>query len=267
MTAAPVLPRHPLGTQGIQRAVAVLRELAVRERSGTRLMDMANALQLEHPTAHRILKALVAEGLARQDERTRRYHLGHLVYELGICVQPHFNLRELCEPALAALARKTEDSTFLMVRSGLDVVCVNTVEGTYPIKAHTLTVGSRRPLGVGAAGLALLMGLPQADIEQVLQLNAPRIARYGSMTAAHAQDMMKAARLTGYVVNDEDVMPGISAIGVALRRSRGTSYAALSIGAISSRLANPRREALAQLLLKEARALERKIEALGSFWD
>lgn len=264
---ARALPPPSPGTQGIRRAVSVLRHLASYEHEGCRLVDVAASIRLEHSTTHRILRALVSEGFARQDARTRRYHLGHLAYELGICVPPRFNLRELCEPALASLATKTEDSVFLVVRSGLDVVCINTVEGSFPIKTHTLRVGSRRPLGVGAGGLALLMALPPDDIEEVLRLNAPRFSAYARMSVPHARQMMECSRNVGYAVNDEDVMTGISAVGVALRRSRGVPYAALSVGAIASRMAESRRQQIAQWLIKEARSLERQIESTGEFWD
>jgi DNA-binding IclR family transcriptional regulator len=265
---------NPAGTQGIKRAITVLRELAAREHLGLRLVDISTALNLERPTAHRILKGLVAEGMVRQDVRTRRYHLGHLVYELGLSVQPRFNLKELCEPMLLSLARKTGDSIFLMVRSGLDAVCLNTVEGPYPIRTRTLDVGGRRPLGMGAGSLALLLALDDEVIEQVIEANAPRFATFGRMDVERIRAAIALSRKVGYAVNTEDVLYGVSAIGVPIRRRQGVSgipsgipYAAISIAGIESRFQSPRREELAALLMKEVRAIESKLDAVGDFWD
>jgi DNA-binding IclR family transcriptional regulator len=264
---APDPVAHPAGTQGIQRAVTVLRELAAHEQFGLRLVDLATSLGLERPTVHRILKGLVAEGMVRQEAATRRYHLGHLVYELGLSVQPRFNLKELCEPMLLALARKTGDSIFLMVRSGLDAVCINTVEGPYPIRTRTLDVGGRRPLGMGAGSLALLLALDDAIIEQIVEANAPRFATFGRMDRERLKAAIEISREVGYAVNREDVLHGVSAIGVPIRRRQGVPYAAVSIAGIEARFQSPRREELAMLLMKEVRAVEARLEAVGDFWD
>ncbi|MCP8713081.1 helix-turn-helix domain-containing protein, partial [Streptomyces sp. AC04842] len=63
------------GAQGITRAVLVLKLLARQADVGLRLVDLAQAAQLTRPTMHRLLKALVAQGMAVQDAATRRYRL------------------------------------------------------------------------------------------------------------------------------------------------------------------------------------------------
>src|SRR5450759_1725931 len=78
------------GTQTIQRASLLMRLLASRSRSGLRLADVVQDSGLEHPTAHRILKGLMAEGLVMQDAGSRRYLIGPLVYELGLAAAPQF---------------------------------------------------------------------------------------------------------------------------------------------------------------------------------
>ncbi|MEI6246808.1 MAG: hydrogenase small subunit, partial [Acidobacteriota bacterium] len=160
--AAPPRAVHPWGTQSVHRAISILRELATKGQYGLRLVDIAGAMGLERPTAHRIVKGLMAQGMIMQDPDTRTYRLGHLVYELGLAASPHFTLRELCQPGLQRLAEKSGDSVFLLVKSGQDSVCLDRFEGSFQIKARTLDIGVRRPLGVGAGGLSLLMALPPA---------------------------------------------------------------------------------------------------------
>ena len=83
----------------------------------------------------------------------------------GLTATPRFNLREICHPALARIADATGDTVFLTQRSGLDAVCLDRREGTFPIKTFTLEVGMRRPLGVGTGSLAILSALPEEDIQ------------------------------------------------------------------------------------------------------
>jgi DNA-binding IclR family transcriptional regulator len=257
---------HPWGTQSVHRAISILRELATRGQSGLRLVDIAAAMDLERPTAHRIVKGLMAHGMIMQDDASKRYRLGHLVYELGLAAAPHFTLRELCQPVLQRLAERTGDSAFLVVRSGQDVVCIDRVEGGFPIKARTLDIGVRRPLGVGAAGLALLMSLPEPEIEPVIELNAPRFGSFGRLTAERLRHAIAASRKAGYSINDEDVLEGVAAIGAAIQPRDGPPYAAVSIAGIASRLSGPRRAEVAQFMLKEVRALEKKLAARDSAW-
>jgi DNA-binding IclR family transcriptional regulator len=172
--AAPVA-----GAQTISRAVRALKLLAQCAPEGMRLVDLAGELQLERPTAHRLLKVLIHEGLLVRDARSRRYTLGPLVFELGLASAHQFNLRAICAPVLEQLAAQTGDTSFLFVRSGNDAVCLSRVQGTYPIQTPVVPIGSRQPLGVNAGGLALLSSLPEADISRVLEEIGPRLRRYG----------------------------------------------------------------------------------------
>ena len=61
-----------------------------------------------------------------------------------------FSFVRLAEPALERLAHRTQDTVYLVARVGDEIVCLDAREGSFPIKALTLNVGDRRPLGIGA---------------------------------------------------------------------------------------------------------------------
>lgn len=257
---------HPWGTQSIHRAVTMLREIAAYQK-GMRLVDIAQAMGLERPTAHRIVKGLVSQGMVMQDPKTKCYRLGHVVYELGLAASPYFNLKEICQPILARIAERTGDSVYLVVRSGFDSVCLERLEGNYPIRARTMDVGTRRPLGVGAGSVALLLGLSDAEIEQVIAINTPRMPTFGMITGDRLREVIARSREAGYAINEEDVLPGVAAIGAPILPRTGQPYAAVSIAGIASRLTGPRRDELAAMLHKETRALARKLDELSVSWE
>ena len=122
------------GTQSIERALLLLREIAAHNRAGSRLLDLATRTNLQRPTVHRMLKCLAHEGMVQQDSETHRYFLGPMAFELGLTAAPRFNLREICHPAMTRIAEATGDTVFLTQRSGLDAVCIDRHEGTFPIK-------------------------------------------------------------------------------------------------------------------------------------
>lgn len=247
------------GTQSIERASLVMRVIASRNGVGMRLVDVSRCAKLEQSTAHRILKCLMAEGMVKRNAQTRRYHLGHLIFELGLAAASQFNLREICHPSLVRLSEKTGDTVFLTIRSGFDTVCLDRKEGAYPIKTLTLDVGTRRPLGVGAGGIALLMSLPDDTVNEIVSANALQLSGYADLNVPAVLGLLQQSRELGYALNDRRLTPGATSVGMAIRSQYGVPFLAISIGAISSRMGVERQRELATLLRTETAALERAL--------
>jgi DNA-binding IclR family transcriptional regulator len=250
--------RRLTGTQSIERAFTLLREIAAQNRAGSRLLDLASRTGLQRPTVHRMLKCLAQESMVQQDPDTHRYYLGPMVFELGLTAAPRFNLREICHPALTRIAEATGDTVFLTQRSGLDVVCLDRREGAFPIKTFTLEVGMRRPLGVGTGSLAILSALPEEEIQAVVTANAARLSGYG-LNANTLLAQVKRAQKLGYAMREVPGLAGVRSVGQALRNQVGVAFAALSVSTISSRMSEKRLSEVAQLLKNEARQIERQL--------
>lgn len=246
------------GTQSIERSLLLLREIAAHNRAGSRLLDLAVRTGLQRPTVHRMLKCLTVEGMVQQDPETHRYFLGPMVFELGLTAAPRFNLREICHPAMNRIAELTGDTVFLTQRSGLDAVCVDRREGTFPIKTFTLEIGMRRPLGVGTGSLAILSELSEDEIRNVVNSNAPRLPEYG-LTPTSLLAQVKRAQKLGYAVREMPSLAGVRSIGQALHNQSGVPFAALSISAISSRMNEKRAADLAAMLRTETRLVEKQL--------
>jgi DNA-binding IclR family transcriptional regulator len=247
------------GTQSIERALALMREIAAHNRTGSRLLDLAGRTGLQRPTVHRMLKCLALGNMVQQDPDTHRYHLGPMVFELGLTAAPRFNLREICHPSMNRIAEATGDTVFLTQRSGLDSVCVDRHEGTFPIKTFTLEIGMRRPLGVGTGSLAILAGLPEEEeVRDIIAANAPRLPEYG-LSPGTLLSQVKRAQKLGYAVREMPSLAGVRSIGQALHNQSGIAFAALSVSAISSRMSEKRVAELATLLRTEARLVEKQV--------
>lgn len=253
LAAAP-LPRD--GAQTIHRVAALLREIVAARGQGASLGALAAATGLARPTAHRMLQALVAEQMLAQEVAERTYRPGPLLYELGLAAAPRLDLRALCRQSLERLAEQSGDSAYLTIRSGPDALCLDRCEGGFPIKALPLEIGNRRPLGVGAGALAVLAGLPAAEAEAALAGNAARYPRY-RLTETRVREALAQARRDRFSVSTGRFVAryrGV-AVPVPLPALRGLPAASLSVVAISERLAPPRLERVARLLLREAAAL------------
>jgi DNA-binding IclR family transcriptional regulator len=253
----PVAAAKPSGTQTIQRASLLVRLIASRSRTGMRLAEVVQHSKLERPTAHRMLKCLVEEGFLMQSADSHEYFLGPLIFELGLAASPQFNLPDACRESMERIAGKSGDTVFLSVRSGYDSVCIDRKEGAYPIKALTLEVGTRRPLGVGAGGLALLLRLTDEAVEEIIRANAKRLAAYHKLTMPLLQKTLQRSRKLGYALNDSHIIPGATTLGLPIVNRYGHPFASISMAAISSRMTPPRQAELVAMLAEEIAIIER----------
>jgi len=253
----------PKGTQSIERTIQILKKVASRNTAGITLAEIARETGLKPPTAHRILACLAEHGLLMQRGPKREYFLGMLAYELGLAANCHFTLRELCSPVLNRLARITGDTVFLTTRSGIDSVVIERADGSYPIRVLTQMVGERRPLGSTAGGLALLVAMPEAERNDVIRKNRHRLNQYGNLTESLLNSMVERASKLGYALNEGQILPEVTGIGVVIPTLLGSHYAALSIVALNNRLQGKRREEVVAMLNAEAAKLGRTLADAG----
>lgn len=250
----------PGGTQAIGRAVSLLRVIASRGRRGMRIAEVVATSGLAHATCHRMLQCLQAEGLLDKDAHTRKYYLGPLVHELGLLARPRYRLNELCDSALRSLAELTQDTVYLSERSGLEAVCTARHTGDYPIKALPLDVGIRRPLGVGAGGLAILGAMPADEAESVLRINGPRYEAFGGLTVDRMLAAVAQTRVRGWSFLDSVATPGSAALGMALPGA--PVVAAISVAAISGRMQPARLDELAEAMARQVARVAEVLQAL-----
>jgi|EndMetStandDraft_7_1072992.scaffolds.fasta_scaffold195350_1 DNA-binding IclR family transcriptional regulator len=241
--------------QNIGRATMVLTALAANSAEGMRLTDVVNATSLGKATVHRVLSGLVAHGLVDQDKSSGRFFLSLKLISWAMAAGDRFGLARLASHALARLSQRTQDTIYLSLRSGDEAVCIERREGSFPIKTLTLRLGDRRPLGVGAGSMAILAFLPDEEVERVIAAQGAEQTRFG-IDEMTLRDMIATSRQLGYSLNDERLIPGMSAVGVPIRRPNGQPFAALSVAAISSRLQLPRRDTIVASLKQEAEQIE-----------
>ncbi len=247
--------------QNISRANIVLTALAAHSAEGLRLTDVVNATSLGKATVHRILNGLVINGLVDQDKQTGRFFLSLKLISWAMAAGDRFGLARRAGPSLVRITQRTQDTVYLSLSTGEEAVCIDRREGSFPIKTLTLRVGDRRPLGVGAGSLAMLAFLPDEDVERIIQANGAEQARFG-IDEMTLRDMIATARRLGYALNEERLIPGMSAVGVPIRRPNGAPFAALSVAAISSRLQTPRRDSIAATLQQEAQQIETELRPI-----
>jgi DNA-binding IclR family transcriptional regulator len=238
----------------IQKVCAILRVLA--QRSPLRLTEIAEATSLNKATTLRILGSLIEEGFVSRVTGAKTYELGQEARVMAISARRTVDIAELAQPSLLRLSEKSADTALLSVRSGVEAIYLARSVGSHPLQPNYLQIGTRRPLGVGAGNLALLVWLPDAEIEAIIEVIVPRLAKSPRITPKFLRERIAAARKHGHTVLIDAAYPGMGGVGVPIRDETGQVVAALSIGASSDRIRRRETE-LAEMLKKEALILSR----------
>ena len=237
------------GVQSVSRTITLLREVAHLNDKGARLSVLSKSSGLNLSTTHRLLSVLTAEGLITHDTKSKRYHLGLELYRLGINAY-QYAVRDLFRGSLEKIERETGDAVFLLIRSGNDALCIDRVEGSYPIKTILVDVGSRRPLGIGAGSLALIAFLPEEECEAIISSNAPRYGHYKNITAPSIRSLAAEARERGYTISRGLFHEGVISLGIPVINGNGEVLAGITVSAIARRMDSRRREEIFQLVCR-----------------
>lgn len=246
------------GTQSIERAIQVLKVLVERGGVGWRLLDLAEHCELEHATTHRILAALLRERLAEQ-RPDRRYVAGPLVFELGVSMRAYTDFQAACRQPLASLARRLGGVAIVCERSDTHFVCIAR-EGRR-INAMTIDVGTRRPLITSVSGVAMLAAMPPAVARPIIAENFTQIGRFGESRISALRTMIRRSLATGYGISQGHVVPGIGAVGMAIRDSGGAPFASVAIVGAAEHFVAERIPSIVGALRAAAANLERQTRA------
>jgi DNA-binding IclR family transcriptional regulator len=246
------MPGRESPLSSVQKACRILGVLADAGRA--RLTEISIKATLNKVTTLRILEVLTREGFVERDERSKTYRLGDQSLVLASAARTRDDLRARARASMIRLAAFSEDSVLLSVRQGFESVCIDRETGAFPIRAAYLDVGSRRPLGVGAGALAVFAWLPDDELQVLLEKVAPRLAAFPDFSVQSIREDIEAARVRGYTIMLNRVVERMGAVGVPIIGLDGRPFAALSIAALSDRLA-AREEELVAALQREARQI------------
>jgi DNA-binding IclR family transcriptional regulator len=237
------------GSQSIDRAAELLSHVAARADTGARLAELVEVSRLTTATARRILQALVHNGLLTFDRNSKIYKVGPAIYSHAVKGNSLYSQRELFMPALANIARRTDDTVMFSLRIGLEAVCLVRREGAFPIRVMTLAEGSRRPLGAGSGSLAILAFLGEEERARVLQQCSPLYARFGLSEAVVAKGVTDARR-TGFVFNPGLIVEGVYGVGIPILH-KDRAVASVSVTAIANRMTTRRRLEIVEIVREE----------------
>ncbi len=252
VTTEPGAVPEETGARTLRRGLQLLDLVQAGGPAGVRVVDLCRAAGLERATVHRLLATLLASGYVAPLGRFR-YLPGP---RLGAAAAPGTpNMAVRLQPVLERVSAAFGDAAFAIVREGACSHCIARHVGAHPVQVLVIQIGTRQPLGVGAAGLALLSALSPEQIESVVAANAPQLSAYGGMTPERMRLLVRATRERGWSLIGNHATRNVLAVGMAVRDARGAPVAAISMASTLARMPRERQvlvaRAMAQALREE----------------
>jgi len=148
----------------VDRAAALLLTLAEMPESG--ITELAVATGATKSLTFRLLYTLERRGLVRKDPERRTYSLGYRALLFGDQSRRQSPLIGAAEPVLKDLSETTQENALLLVREGLNSICIALKESPQPLRIFA-AVGRLGPLHAGGGPKILLAFAPE-DVQRTI---------------------------------------------------------------------------------------------------
>jgi DNA-binding IclR family transcriptional regulator len=252
---------NPAGLEILSKANAVVT--ALEARADLTAAEIADAVGEPVSSTYRLLQTLTAIGWVDPGRRRGLFRLGIYFLRVGGHLEERLDVREASRVPLKELRRETGWSSFLFIQRRTRGVCVERFEGSV-VRSLAIQVGESLPLHHGAGPRAILAFLPAGEQNSVIEQFASDY--YDPQWPAPDQEALRANitadRSRGYAISDEDVTPGIAALGAPVFSHRGEVQGAVSVSGLRDPVLDPAL-GVADLVQRTAREVSRALGYSG----
>src|SRR5690554_1247104 len=221
------------GPKTFRRGLQILEVLRTAGSDGLRIPDIAARAGIQRCSVYRFLDVLLEMGYVRELPEQRVFVVATDLFCEVASVNPRI---ERLKPIMQRISAECGDSTFLIHRVGADSLCIHREVGTYAVQVRAVSVGHRQPLGVGAAGLALLAGFPDDVVRDILEENAAALPSFGGMSCDKLQFLIRSTRERGWSVVANAAVPGVLGVGLPVPNRSGQPDFAISLSSVTERM-------------------------------
>lgn len=232
-------------------------ELLEKSSEGLTNKEISSTLDFAPSSTLGLLQTMAENGYLAVDEQ-KRYYLGGRLMSLGALAASRMDINKIATPYLKYLMQTLEETCFLGVLSGNEIVYIakENCERTITTNAH---IGSRKPVyctGLGKAFLAFLPPEESRDLIAGLDLKPYTENTVKSVEELRAQ--IQEFRLQGYAVDNQEIEEGLWCMAVPVYDGYHRMVAAISVSGLKRRMIE-KKEFLKEEMLKAAKNLSRDL--------
>ncbi len=219
----------------VQRALCIL-ELLAQHPTGLNAKQVSLKLQLNLSTCYHLLNTLIASDYVVKDPNSLLFRLsGKIGYTIHRQASPAQLVQHLT-PHVQALQEVTQETAYLSLWDGQEIVLSAIAESPLSVRVKTLVIGFTAGNHASALGKAILAYLDEGQLDQYLTTHA--LLAYTSHTLTEA-NILKShlvdVRQQGYSVDGEEFLPDVYCIGGPIFDAQGQILASIAIALPGSR--------------------------------
>ena len=215
--------------RSLDRAMAILGVFDEHHLQRS-LSEIAEALDLNTSTTHRLLQSLKAHGLVTQPPGGKAYTPGPAILRLARLATRALDLQDVARPHMRRLRDAIGETVGLhALRSDLLRVVVDQAESRHALRRSYTELGEPIPLHQGAPGKALLAFLDDDQRETVLAQPLESANENTITDPARLREDIAAIRGRGFALSFGERVAGIHTVAVPLFDHSRDVVAALSV--------------------------------------
>jgi DNA-binding IclR family transcriptional regulator len=232
-------------------SLALFRGLDVLEllgrRSEVKLSEVVSELGMSRATAFRVLAALQSRGYVHHSRSEQVYRLGPALQEMAATSGTSSVVR-VAAPAMAALSADTGETVNVAAVQRWRIVYVSILYGVHALRTNS-ELGDVVPPHATAIGKAILAALSRD--QRGVFLGEEPYARYTDRTITtrtQLEQTLARASKAGFATEYQELAVGSVCVGAPIIGTDGYPVAAISVSAITARLARKEFPALGRLV-------------------
>lgn len=179
----------------------------------------------------RMLSSLEAIGWVSQDRVSKRYKVGNELVNLGALLISRFYLTKITLPYLYELAEIANETTAVSIRIGYERMFVQEVPAKHNDR-HTVILGQRYPLWLGATGKSNAAYLSDAEIDELIKIMKRELPAFNlnlSFNADQYRNDLKEIKKRGYAMSAGEYRPDICVLAAPIFDQKQTVIGSLII--------------------------------------
>jgi IclR family transcriptional regulator, KDG regulon repressor len=221
--------------RGVERTLQILG-LFSEAKPEWKVQEISSELDVPLASAYRIVRILERSGYLERPRPGPSLQLGLAVLRLGSVVLSGLDMREIARPIMRDLASSLGETALLMVPFSDGAVCIENVEGTYPIRPRSIAVGEQMSFNAGALPLAILAFLPEEDRDRILRSPLPRIAEETLVKPDQIRDRCAHIAETGISYSSGEIVLGTAAVASPIFGADGAVAGAVGVTGLVERI-------------------------------
>jgi len=202
--------------QSVDHALDILEAFNYQEEE-LGVTELSHRLNLHKNNVFRLLATLETRGYIEQDSRTGNYRLGIKIFEVANIFLHHLGLRRQARPVLEEMVGKCNETAYLAVMDGMEVVYVLMHETSHTVRVVP-RLGYRLPAYCTASG-KIQIAYESQDRLRELFADRPLRKRTSNTITSFDQllaHLVQVARQE-YAIDDEELEEGVRCVAAPVR--------------------------------------------------